>query len=252
MPLGTQESIGTNKSLAFDLEALAQLDNYYRWIVEEIRPFLGDRLVEIGAGIGTFTNALVVNYLSHNPAARLEAFEPESLLYRQLHKRLALAHPDLIRTGRLVPTEGYFRVPQEPCDTVLMVNVLEHIQDDQESVRMIHHALSSGGTLAIYSPAMQWLYSRHDQAVGHYRRYEKTRLAQLMLGVGFEVITAKYMDCMGVLPWYLLNVIGGFTSINSRLARLYDTWFVPITRWMEGREGPRIGKNILMIGRKVV
>jgi hypothetical protein len=75
-------------------------------------------------------------------------------------------------------------------------------------------------------------------------------LEQIMRAGGFEVVAAKYMDCLGVLPWYLLNVIGGSTSINPRLARLYDRWFVPVTRWIEQFGPPRIGKNILIVARK--
>lgn len=67
---------------------------------------------------------------------------------------------------------------------------------------------------------------------------------------GFAVVTAKYMDCLGVLPWYLLNVIGGSTSINPRLARLYDLYFVPVTRLVERLWRPRIGKNVLVVAQK--
>lgn len=237
-------------SLTSDLEALAGLENYHGWILDEIRPYLGNRLVEIGGGIGTFTKLLVRASFTHNPAARLEVFEPESTLCQRLRDHLERSHPDLIRTGRLVVTEGYFQPSSERRDTVVMINVLEHIQDDQESVRMVYRSLSPGGTLAVYSPALQWLYSPHDKAVGHYRRYGLRQLEQVLRKEGFEVLTAKYMDCMGVLPWYLLNVIGGSTSINPRLARLYDTWFVPITRFVEGRWTPWVGKNILCVARK--
>jgi hypothetical protein len=232
------------------LEALVGLENYYGWILDEIRPYLGTRLVEIGAGIGTFTKVLASAYLAHNPAARLEVFEPERTLYRQLRDQLGHRHHDLIRTGRLVMTEGYFQPSSELRDTIVMINVLEHIRDDQETVRMAYHSLSPGGTLVVYSPALQWLYSPHDKAVGHYRRYGLRQLEQVLRKEGFEVLTAKYMDCLGVLPWYLLNVIGGSTSINPRLARFYDTWFVPLARLVERLWHPRVGKNILIAARK--
>ena len=206
--------------------------------------------VEIGGGIGTFTKLLVNAHLACNPAARLTVFEPEEALCRRLRDELEQTHSGIIRTGRLVITGGYFQPSPDQCDTVIMINVLEHIQDDQESVRAAYQSLSPSGTFVVYSPALQWLYSPHDKAVGHYRRYEMNHLEQIVRKEGFVVVAAKYMDCMGVLPWYLLNVLGGSTSIDPRLARLYDTWFVPLTRAVERLWRPWIGKNVLVVARK--
>src|SRR5207244_311060 len=118
-----------------------------------------------------------------------------------------------------VLTEGYFQPSRDTCDTVVMINVLEHIEDDQDIVRMAHQSLVPGGALVIYSPALRWLYSSYDKAVGHYRRYEKNPLEDLLRAAGFAVDRAKYMDSLGVLPWYLLNVLGGSININPHLAR---------------------------------
>jgi SAM-dependent methyltransferase len=238
--------------LTSDLEALARLENYHGWILDEIRPYLGNRLAEIGAGIGTFTKLLASAHLNHNPTARLEVFEPVSHLCRRLRSDLEQAHTSLIQAGRLLVTEGYFQPSSRQYDTIIMINVLEHIQDDQESVCTVYHALSPGGTFVVYSPALQWLFSSHDEAVGHYRRYEMRVLEQILVKAGFAVVAAKHMDCMGVLSWYLVNVIGGATSINPHLARFYDAWFVPVTRWIEQLWPPRIGKNILIVARKNV
>ncbi|TAL10246.1 MAG: class I SAM-dependent methyltransferase [Nitrospirae bacterium] len=237
-------------SLVSDLEALAGLENYHGWILDEIRPYLKPRLVEIGGGIGTFTKLLVQAHLLPRPATRLEVFEPASAFCLRLRDALQQAYPDLLRTGRLVVTGTFFQPAPDQCDTVIMVNVLEHIQDDQESIRAAYQSLSPGGTFIVYSPALPWLYSPHDKAVGHYRRYKMNGLEQLMRKEGFVVVAAKYMDCMGVIPWYLLNVIGGSTSINPHLARLYDQWFVPVTRLVERLWHPRIGKNVLVVARK--
>jgi len=241
-----------HESLTASLDKLAALENYYRWILEEIRPFLGNRLAEIGAGIGTFTEFLVAAHLTSNPATCLAAFEPSEHYYRKLYEKLLGRYPDLLQAGRLTTTQGYFHASSEGFDTIVMINVLEHIENDLDAVRTVHEALAPGGTYIAFVPALPWLYSPFDQAVGHYRRYEKTHLEEVFRKGGFAVVTAKYMDCLGVLPWYLLNVIGGSQSINPRLARLYDTWFVPVTKWVEGLGEPCVGKNILMVGRKTI
>jgi SAM-dependent methyltransferase len=236
--------------LTESLLSLDKIEKYYQWIGEEAHPFLGDRLAEIGAGIGTFTNVLVRGHVSRCPTVRLAVFEPERTLFRLLQERMEHRYPELLRAGRVVATNGYFHAPPEQFDTVVMINVLEHIEDDQDAIRAAYHALAPGGACIVFVPALSWLYSALDRSVGHYRRYERTQLEQIMRAGGFEVVAAKYMDCLGVLPWYLLNVIGGSTSINPRLARLYDRWFVPVTRWIEQFGPPRIGKNILIVARK--
>lgn len=240
------------ESLTASLDKLAALENYYRWILEEIRPFLGNRLAEIGAGTGTFTEFLITTHLASNPAAHLAAFEPSEHYYRKLYAKLCDRYPNLIQAGRLTATQGYFHASPKSLDTIVMINVLEHIANDLDAVRTVHQSLAPGGTYIAFVPALSWLYSPFDKAVGHYRRYEKTHLEEVFRKGGFTVVMAKYMDCLGVLPWYLLNVLGGSQSINPRLARLYDTLFVPVTKWVERLGEPYVGKNILMVGRKAV
>jgi SAM-dependent methyltransferase len=238
------------ESLTASLLSLDKIEQYYQWISEEAHPFIGDRLAEIGAGIGTFTNMLVRNHVARHPTVRLAVFEPERTLFQLLQERMERTCPELLRAGRLVATNGSFDALPGQFDTVIMINVLEHIKDDQDTIRAAYHALSPGGACIVFVPALSWLYSPLDRSVGHFRRYERTQMEQIMRAGGFEVVAAKYMDCLGVLPWYLLNVIGGSTSINPRLAHIYDRWFVPVTRWIEHRWPPRIGKNVLVVARK--
>lgn len=236
--------------LTSDLEALAEVDNYYRWILDEIRPFLGIRLAEVGSGIGNFTKFLVEARLASNPAATLEAFEPAGNLYRQLHDRFQRHSPALTQAGRVAIRHGTFQTSPERFDTIIMVNVLEHIEHDEEFINLAHQSLAPGGTLIVFVPALQRLYSPLDKAVGHYRRYEKTQLHALLAGGGFDISKAKYMDCAGVLSWYVLHVLLRSSYISPFMARVYDRWFVPVTRGLEERWEPFVGKNILMVGRK--
>src|SRR5437899_7852781 len=118
--------------LTSELEALTKLRNYYRWIFDEIRPFLGTRLAEIGAGLGTFTDILATNHLLAQPTVRMDVFEPAVNLYQQLADRLGQKHRDLIHTNRLVTHNGYFTSTHEQFDTIIMINVLEHIERSEE------------------------------------------------------------------------------------------------------------------------
>jgi len=237
-------------SPAYELDALKNLTNYYTWIVEETAPFLGSHIAEIGGGIGTFTSLLVQLHVLRHPERSLEVIEPDPTLYQSLVDRLQNRFHDLVLADRLRMTNGTFtRLPQ-PFDSIVMVNVLEHIQDDEAMVRTIYQSLTPGGTVIVFVPALQQLFSPFDKAAGHFRRYEKHRLQHMLETSGFRIAKAIYMDMAGILPWYLLNVLGRSRAINARLARLYDRWGIPITKFIERRCGAPLGKNLLIIGQK--
>lgn len=236
--------------LTLGLEALEGLEHFNQWILDEIRPHFGSRLAEVGGGIGTFAGFLVTDYLLRNISSSLEVFEPTAHLYTKMHHKLARHYPSLIESGRLVLTQGFFEPSEKKYDTVILINVLEHIEDDLALLRTAHETLYQGGTLIIFVPALTRLYSSFDKAVGHHRRYERPALEQLFLKAGFEVVKSQYMDLLGVLPWYFLNVLCGSQSLNPGLAHLYDKAFVPMTRWIEGIYPPIAGKNLLVVGQK--
>lgn len=239
------------KYLTPDIDSLAVLANYYDWILDEIRPFLGRRMAEIGAGIGTFTERLAAARLDSDPTAVLQAFEPAANLFQQLHAKLEPDRRSLLRSGRLVLHHGYFQTAGDAFDSIIMINVLEHVEDDAALLRMIYNSLSDRGTFIAFVPALPWLFSAHDKMVGHYRRYDKASLEGLLSAEGFHILKCKYFDCLGILPWYLLNVLfGAHATMNPRLSWFYDKVFVPLSRRIEYRCPPSLGKNLLIVGGK--
>ncbi len=248
---GVKPSHPESVEYSYQLELLADIKNYYGWILEEIQPFFGQRLAEIGGGIGTFTELFVGAYLQRDERARLEVFEPTAALFSSLEQTLRSRYASFLESGRLKATAGYFEFYQkQQFDTIIMINVLEHISDDQEFIRNVFRSLPPGGTFVVYVPALQWLYGPVDKKAGHYRRYEKKALQRLFEVEGFEIAKVKYMDMGGILPWYFFHVVGGRESFNPFLAQLYDRWMVPMTRFVEALCGAILGKNLLIVGRK--
>lgn len=230
---------------------MAKLRNYHRWIFEEIRTLLGRRTAEIGGGIGTFSREIANGILRSDPGSSLEVFEPAPGLYDGLLKTFRHCAGDLMETGRLTAVPGYFQPSRNRYDSVVMVNVLEHVEDEDPLFGNIYRSLESGGTLIVFVPALRRLYSPLDKEAGHYRRYEKKDLSALFERNGFSVIKEQYMDVAGIIPWYLINVIGRSRSFNPSLAALYDRLGIPLTRCLERSWGAPIGKNLLMAGRKL-
>ncbi len=225
-----------------DLEAMSVARNYNNWIIHEFKPYFGDCVAEVGAGCGNFST-----FLLETAIKRLIAFEPSENMYTLLHERM--------KTNPKVETvQGYFG---DHCnqytgmlDAALYVNVMEHVPDDKAELAHIHGALKKGGHVLIFVPALQWLYSDFDKRIGHYRRYHKKALAELVASSGFTVEKIKYMDATGILPWLIAFKLFKL-SMSSGKVSLYDTLIVPPERFFESLIPPPLGKNLLVVGRKL-
>lgn len=232
-----------------DLEDLKGLTNYHSWIYQEIQPFLGLRLAEVGSGLGTFSKVLIDKHLA-SCSASIAVYEPAQNLFPHLKDFLDGQYPDLIKSKKVIFSNSEFSSRPQEYDTIILINVLEHIKNDTAFLQEARESLIKSGRLILFVPALTWLYSEFDREVGHCRRYTRETLSQLMKQEGFEIIKSIYMDFLGILPWYIVNVIGKSKSINPKLAKIYDTVGIPLTKTMEKLLPPKIGKNILIIGQK--
>jgi SAM-dependent methyltransferase len=222
-----------------ELEAMSFAENYHRWIIDELQPFFGDSVAEVGAGIGRVSRMLLGRNIK-----RLHAFEPSRNMYPFLERELAAE-------GRATAVNDFFGAAQsgKAFDSVAYINVLEHIEDDRAEISHAYAALRPGGHLLIFVPALAWLYSDFDKQVGHFRRYERRALEALVKEAGFSIVRSSYFDAAGVVPWYVAFVLMGKTLSGGSVS-LYDKLAVPVTRFFEGIVSPPLGKNILLVARK--
>lgn len=222
-----------------DLEAMSAAVNYHQWILDEIAPFLGDSVAEVGAGIGSVSEMLLARGVK-----RLASFEPSSQMFTLLAKNLQ-------SESRARAINDFFspRYAAEQFDSVVYLNVLEHIPEDGKELAGAIECLRPGGHLIIFVPALQWLYSDFDKEVGHFRRYTLGGLQSIVEGAGFNVVRARYFDIAGVLPWYLNFVLMRNTMGKGSVA-IYDKIVVPVMKRVESLLSPPVGKNVLLIARK--
>ncbi len=215
------------------------MPNYYRWIVAHFEAHLGNHVVEFGAGRGAISKLL----LSH--AERLDLVEPSTNLVETLNKRFAGSDGVTVRMSTI---EKYLDGETETRpDSAVLVNVLEHIEDDLAALKGLRGRLKKGGKLLLFVPATPFLFSKLDEEFGHYRRYTLSSLKGCVESAGYAVLTARYMDFLGMVPWWLVNTVGGRTDFDPRMVRLYDTIGMPVTRLIEGFVRIPIGKNLLLI-----
>lgn len=224
-----------------ELDALGEARNYYGWIVDGFAPFLGPRIVEVGAGIGTFTAVL----LERRGDAKVTAIEPAVNNYPRLERRFA-------GDERVTTVQAYLdgAVPDASADAVVAVNVMEHIDDDAGFLRAAAAATVPGGHVLLFVPAVPALYGSLDEVFEHCRRYTRRELADKLRAAGLEPVRVRYMNFPGMLAWWLWARVLRRTTITDRDARVYDRWVVPVVRAVERVIPPPIGNGLLAIARK--
>jgi SAM-dependent methyltransferase len=224
-----------------DLEAMSFAVNYYRWIFDEFRPCLGQYVAEVGGGTGNFSQTLL-----DGGVRRLIVFEPSSNTFPNLEERFR-NRPE-VETLNCRLEEKYKSYP-ETFDAIVYMNVLEHIENDLQELSLANFVLKPGGNLLIFVPALSMLFSDLDSQLGHFRRYHKKGLIDLVQRAGFELVRVKYLDSFGLVPWFLAFVWLKRTITMGKVS-LYDKVVVPILRKLEGVVTPPIGKNLLLIAKK--
>ena len=225
-----------------DLEALLTMRRYRSWILDEIGDFIGGRTLEIGAGVGSFSEHIL------HRATHLDMIEPSEKLSRILSEKKLDPHRVSLFQGT---AESWLAEnARGDYETVVLINVLEHIEEDAAVVRDLFQVLRPGGHLVLFVPALPFLFSRLDAEFGHFRRYRMTPLREMIEATGFRVAKALFFDLLGVFPWWLVNKKMGCTSFNPALVGLYDAIGVPVTRTLERLCHPPFGKNIVLVGQR--
>lgn len=225
-----------------DLEVLEDMENYYAWIMETFAPYVSGRAIEYGAGTGNFSQQFVA--LADN----VTLVEPSRSLSGALRARFSdtpkvSVIDESLETHIAKTMSGSF-------DTVLMVNVLEHIEDDRAALANLFRILRPGGHLLVFVPALQGLMSELDIIHGHFRRYHKPDLKKKIGDAGGEVQHCRYFDLAGMMPWLILNKLMGSTAFNPKLVRFHDRAIVPLSRTIERLVPVPVGKNLILVSRK--
>lgn len=230
-----------------DLESMSFALNYHRWILELFAPYMGSRLVEVGAGTGSFSELI----LERGPES-LTLVEPSREMYAILERRARgwAAGADVETRNDVFPAVAdEVRLGRRP-DSIIYVNVLEHVPDDEAELRAVGRTLAPGGRLFIFVPAFRWLYGGFDRRVAHVRRYTRPELEAKCAAAGFKVLKSVYFDLAGVAPWWVKYRLLRSDSLEPGLVKLYDLCVVPFIKVAERIVPPPLGKNILLVAEK--
>jgi SAM-dependent methyltransferase len=226
----------------WDLHELARATRLCDYMTAQIPVRAGDRVLEVGAGIGTFSERLLAA-----GARELVLVEPEAGCAAELRSRFG-ADPRVSVHAELLPDAPCLAGQDGTFDLALSQNVLEHIEDDHAATAAMARALRPGGRLMALVPAHPRLYGPLDRGFGHYRRYTRDRVASLASAAGLEVDRIYSFNALGMLGWIARNRTGGGGVGGSQL-RVYE---MLLAGWrpIEERVDLPVGLSLILHARK--
>lgn len=225
-----------------ELELFAGARNWKRYLAATLRPHVRGTVAEVGAGIGTTTSALI-----DNPAVtEWTCIEPDLDQARSLQP-LLVEHGG--RVARVVAGTLGDLAAGSRFDTILYIDVVEHIEDDRGELELAAAHLNPGGNLVVLVPAWNFLYSPFDRAIGHFRRYDKASL-RAVAPASLREQAAFYRDSVGF-----------FASVANKLAlrqgmptpaqvALWDRYMVPLSRISDPLLGALFGKSLILVWQR--
>jgi len=177
------------------LGRLARAPRYNAWMADTIRPFCGKRVLEIGSGVGNLTQQLIPRH--KYVASDINPLYLQTLAaLRRDRPYLQAAYCDVSDMGTFPRTDGGY-------DTVICLNVIEHVADDRRALSNIREVLADGGQAIILVPHGQWNFGTLDEVLGHHRRYGVASLGALATDCGMRVVRMLHFNRSGTLAWFL-------------------------------------------------
>jgi SAM-dependent methyltransferase len=217
---------------------------YLRWQLEQFESFLGKRVLEVGCGIGGVIAQLGQREL-------VMGIDIEELLVDFARKRFAKnpGHEFACADISLMSDEMIGSMKRKRFDTVVCINVLEHVEDHDRATRAMADVLLPGGELCLLVPAHPSLFGPYDVTDGHFRRYTKDSLRKVLEGTGFEVTRLYYFNAVGAAGWWLQYKV---LHRNNQTTGDYKMMLrvLPLVRAIESRLKPPVGMSLIAVGKK--
>jgi 2-polyprenyl-3-methyl-5-hydroxy-6-metoxy-1,4-benzoquinol methylase len=235
-------AVRSDDAVVEDLAKLAGATRLSNWMAEQFAADVRGAVLEVGAGIGTFTSRLV-----DAGAAAVTAVEPDPACATTLQRRFAAeSRVNVVRDE--LPDLPVLAERGLTFDLIVCQNVLEHIDDDQRAVAGMAARLRPGGMLDLLLPAHPRLFGSLDREYEHRRRYTRRR-AELLLGAaGLEVVEMHSFNALGIVGWWASGRLVA-SRLDTRALKAFDA-VVPLWRWIEAGLRPRVGLSLVVRARK--
>jgi SAM-dependent methyltransferase len=235
-----EASLTTGHPIELQIQSrLAEAENYNRWIYDQIEPYVGHRILDVGCAIGNITQF----YVDRELVVGVDVVAEELAVARERFAGTAFeAHLMDVASEQLAD----FRALN--LDTAVCLNVLEHVEDDVQALRNMRNALVPGGRICLLVPVNKWLYGPMDAVDHHFRRYTRAELNLKAEEAGLVVEHQHYFNMLGIAAWAMTNKVLRRSMAAPVQYSLYDS-LVPVLRRIERLFPPPAGLSLVTICR---
>lgn len=225
-----------------ELELFVNARNWKKYFSAILKEYCKGSILEVGAGIGS--NTL---FLCENKNTKWTLLEPDSKMFNILKNKIASAELPYICTAQKGTIDLFNE--SEKFDTILYIDVLEHIENDKAEIAKASKLLNTGGHLIVLSPAFQFLFSPFDEAIGHYRRYTKKSLKKITPA---ELKEKKlfYLDSMGYFSSLMNKIFLNQKYPTKNQVRFWDKKTIPVSKITDKIFFHLFGKSVIGIWEK--
>ena len=220
------------------LESMNQADLYNKWTFDKLKPYLTGKILEIGCGIGNFTETLMLY-------GQVWAIDINKNYIKQT-KNL-VGDKVVVGIGNIENGEYFFK--HEKFDSIVCINVLEHIENDLQAIKNMNEILKKGGNLILLIPAHPFLFGEIDRSIGHFKRYTKIDILNKLEKNGFKIIKFRQLNFLGAIGWFISGKILKNKTVDKSKIKIFNI-FAPIFLKIEDLIEPFIGTSFLIIAKK--
>ena len=222
-----------------DQQRMSRAVNYFNWLYQLAEPHLGRRVLEVGCGLGNFTQRLLDRDLVVGIDSEIDCVERRRARFAD--------HPNVISIEQDVLTPGFDEIASYQPDSIACLNVLEHVRDDAEALRRMSRILPPGGRAVFIVPAFDALYGPVDRNLARFRRYSKPDFKAVATAAGFRLDVLKYVNFIGFFGWWFNGHVLNRQLNTAPQIFIYDTFFVPILSRLERIAEPPVGQSLFAV-----
>jgi SAM-dependent methyltransferase len=236
------EASTTDEYTLLDQQLMGRAKRYFAWQARTAQQHLGNRVLETGCGVGNFTRYLVDRELVVGMDVVEECVERNRASFAS-HANIQFRFLD-------VQDPAFLDLKAVKADTVVCLNVLEHVRDDRLALKHMHHVLVPGGRAIFLLPAFESLYGPIDSNLGHFRRYAKGSWRKTAEEAGFRVRHLRYFNFLGFFGWWANSHVFRRQAQSASQIDFFDRFAVPLQSRVEGLIEPPVGQSIFTVIEK--
>lgn len=233
------------KKCTEQLKVIDKADKFTDWMYSEVKPFLKGDILEVGSGIGTYSNKIARDFKHNN-----KFFTDFNLEYVEKLRELFKDDSSILATNLdlLKPENPQIKIGS--FDSIIALNVIEHIEDDITALNNIYDFLKPGGVFVMLVPAHKWLFNCMDEAAGHYRRYSQSLIKEKISTTNFKLKKIYYFNFLSICGWYINGKVFKKQIANENAVRFLNK-IIPFLSFLERYIlNKKIGISIIAIMEK--